>query len=288
MCFPAIDGERSIVACHDVIAYSPKARIMSTNVFAQKRRWRVPFRISYAIGVIAPLALLAWAFIDAHLWNTARNAVEYFPMVFHSGPPRREAISLLRTREGARLLELASLISIPVLVAMVFAVRLFVGTRSDRSLRSWMMLFLLVGLWLGVLLGVWRYPESQVRYRLRRDLWRYQIIADAITSAGEIPASAKTEIGEIRSETVDTNRYPSYFLPDARKSVYEEIARIWTLEDGALLFTIYPARVALEYHPHGTRPRQRYSTPKEGLEGITVPCFEELGDGWFLVKRQQR
>lgn len=39
-----------------------------------KRLLRVPsFRISCAIGLLAPLALLAWAFVDAWFWHTIRT-----------------------------------------------------------------------------------------------------------------------------------------------------------------------------------------------------------------------
>jgi hypothetical protein len=188
---------------------------------------------------------------------------------------------------GDCLLVLALLVSVAVVAGVVVAIRLFIGTKRDRSLLSWMLATLLIGLWGGVLLGVVRYPDAQLRYRLSRDMWRFQTVAEAILAAGKIPPSAKTTIGEIRSQTVDTDRFLSQFVPYKRSSMLHDVRHIWTLEDGALLFTIHPSGVALEFHPRGTQPSQRFAKPKHEFDAIGVPEFEELGDGWFLVKRDQ-
>jgi hypothetical protein len=238
--------------------------------------------MAYAVSLLPPLALLGWAFADAHFWN----AMHLYRLALVRRDPNNHLISIAWRTFGDRLLILTILITVAVVAGVIIAFRLFIGARQDRSLFSWMLATLLIALWSGSLFAVVRYPDLQLRYRLRRDMWRYKIVADAITAAGRIPASTKTEIGEIHCETVDTDRFPSYFRADDY-SVHEEIAKIWTLDDGALLFTIYPGRVALEFHPQGTRPSQRYSKPKSGLDGIVVPCFEELGDGWFLVKRSK-
>ena len=252
---------------------------MSRILPAVKRVLRVPsFRVAYAVSLLPPLALLGWAFVDAHFWNTVHNS---WLIV---GIGQRDTTFSMVWKNCGDLLVMGSLITVGAVAAVIVAIRLFIGTKGDRSLLSWLLATVLVGVWAGALLGVVRYPNAQVRYRLRRDLWRFQTVATAITAAGRIPRSAKTKIGEIQCETVDTDRWPSYFLPQSRRSIHEDVAGIWTLDDGALLFTVYPGRVALEFHPHGTQPHPRYSKPKYGLEGIIVPCLEELGDGWFLVK----
>jgi hypothetical protein len=43
---------------------------MACRVFGLTRLFRIPsFRIAYTIGLIVPLTLLIWAFVDAHFWN---------------------------------------------------------------------------------------------------------------------------------------------------------------------------------------------------------------------------
>jgi hypothetical protein len=187
---------------------------------------------------------------------------------------------------GARLLILPSLLTVAALAAVVVFRRLIIGTKRDRSLLSWMLMILLIGVWTGVLFALVRYPDAQILYRLRRDLWRYKIVAEAITTAGEIPASVETEIGEVRNGAFNTDRFPAAFRPYEHRSIHEDISSIWTLDDGALLFTVRPSRVALEFHPRGTRPGERFSMIKEGFRAINVP-FAELGDGWFIVRRHQ-
>jgi hypothetical protein len=241
------------------------------------------FRAAYFVCLVPPVAVLVWAFVDARFHHTA----DALAMLVRLGPRHTEVITHAWNWQGVRLLVLTSAIVISVAAGAIVVVRQFLGTPQDRSLRCWILATLLAGVCTGAVVGIVRHSDAQVRYRLRRDLWRYQIVADAITAAGKIPKALKTKIGWIRRDTVDTDRFPAYFHPDAQKSVYEEIARIWTLEDQALLFTIYPGRVALEYHPRGTRPRQQYAIKKSGLEEITVPCLDELGDGWFIVKRHR-
>jgi hypothetical protein len=244
-----------------------------------------PFRISYIVGFLAPLALLTWAFVDAWFWHTIRTVWGLVGM----GSPHVDpnTFGTAWNLFGVRVLVLPSLVTIAAFSGVVVLLRLFIGTKRDRSLLSWMLVILLIGVWCGALLGIAKYPDAQVRYRLRRDLWRYRIVADVITSAGKIPASAKTEIGEIGGGTDDTNRFPCGFRPHKRRSIHEDIQKIWTLDDGALLFTIFPSRVAIEFHPRGTRPSPRFSTIKYGFDGIIALPFEEFGDGWFLVRRNQ-
>jgi hypothetical protein len=258
---------------------------MTRKVLILTRLLRVPsFRISYTIAVAAPLALLAWAFVDSWFWYTVRTVWGLTGI----GQPRLGENTFAAGWHifGPRLLILPSLVTVAALTSVIVFVRLFVGTKRDRSLLSWMLVILLIGVWSGVLLGVVRYPETQICYRLRRDLWRYKIVADVITAAGRIPASAKTEIGEIGGHS-DADRFPAAFFPHDRRSIHEDIQKIWTLEEGALLFTIFPSRVALEFHPRGTRPAERFSTIKHGFDGLIVVPFEELGEGWFLVRRHQ-
>jgi hypothetical protein len=241
------------------------------------------FRVAYTVSLLSPLAVLGWAFLDAWFWKTM-GVVGGFAGF---GPAHVDTFSAAWHWNGARLLILPSLIAISALAAAIVVVRLLLGTKRDRSLLSWMLAMLLIGVWCGVLLGVVRYPDAQLRYRLRRDMWRFQTVADTITTAGRIPASAKTEIGEIRCGSFDTDRFPGGFLPHNRRSIHEDVQGIWTLDDGALLFTIYPSRIALEFHPRRTRPSQRFSTRKHGFHGIHVPSFADLGGGWFLVRRDQ-
>jgi hypothetical protein len=263
--------------------------MMSRILAALKRVLRVPsFRVAYVISLLPPLALLCWAFVDAHFWNAMRTFGRMPALMRHLPAHwRRVQISEVWQPYGDRLLILTALIAVATVASVIVMVRLFHGTKRDRSLLSWMLAILLIALWSGALLGIGRYPDAQLRYRIRRDSWRYRVVADAITSAGKISRSIKTEIGEISCDTIDTDRWPSYFRPDNPTVLGEEIARVWTLDDGALLFTIYPAKIALEFHPRGKRPGQRYSKAKYGLDGVIVPCLEELGDGWFLGKRSQ-
>ncbi len=257
---------------------------MSGTGFGLTRLLRLPsFCVSYTVAVVAPLALLVWAFVDARFWDTAHT----FLGIIRIESPRVETLAVAWRWHGFRLLIMASVTAISVLTAAIISGRLFIGTRQDRSLLSWMLAILLIGVWSGALLGVTRYSDAQLRYRLRRDLWRYRIVADVITSAGKVPSSAKTDFGEIRCSSFDTDRFPAAFLPNNRYSIHEQVQGIWTLDNGALLFTTYPSRVALEFHPRGTRPAQRYSTQKFGFNGILNMPLEELGDGWFLGRRHQ-
>jgi len=243
----------------------------------------VSFRAAYIVSLMVLFFVLGWAFVDAHFWKLM-GIVEGFIGI---EPPHVDSFSTAWKWYGARLLILSSSIAVSVLAAAIVALRLFVGTKRDRSLLSWMLVTLLLGIWGGVLLGVARYPDAQLRYRLTRDMWRFQVVANAITAAGQIPSSARTEIGEVRRGPWDTDRWSSFFVPDSRRSIHENVEKIWTLDDGALLFTLYPSRVALEFHPRGTRPGQRFSKYKFDFDATVEHSFEDLGDGWFLVRRDQ-
>jgi hypothetical protein len=215
-----------------------------------KRLLRVPsFRLAYAVNLLPLLALLCWAFADAHFWN----AMRIFREIGHGGRYPDDSFSIAWRMFPDRLLFLTFLITVAVVATVIVAFRLLIGTKRDRSLFSWMLAILLIALWSGSLLAIVRSPDAQLRYRIRRDLWRYRIVADAITSAGKIPRSLQTDIGEITCDTVDTDRWPSYFRPAERTALREEIWGIWTLDDGALLFTVLPGRVALEFHPRGKK-----------------------------------
>ena len=238
---------------------------------------------AYVVSLTAALFVLGWAFIDAHFGKLIGIAGGFIGV----DVPHVDNFSTAWKWYGARLLILASLIAVSTLSATVVAFRLVFGTKRDRSLFYWLLVTLLLGIWAGVLLGVVRYPATQLHYRLRRDMCRFQTVATAITNAGRIPTVAKTDFGEIHCSNSDTDRWPSGFLPFDRRSIHENVDKIWTLDDGALLFTIYPSRVALEFHPRGTRPNQRFSKHKYDFDAVVDHSFKELEDGWFLVRRHQ-
>jgi hypothetical protein len=253
------------------------------TALAGSLRYLVSFRAAYALSLAVPIVLLGWAFVDAQFWHT----INTFCGIAGIRPPHTDTLTTAWNYYGDRLVILSLFLLASVTSAIVIVVRLFVGSKDNRSLRAWLLVTLLVGVWCGALIGVIRYPEAQVRYRIARDIWRFQTVADAITNAGKIP-TGRIEGGKIVSATWNTDRWPSGFLPNHQLSIHEEVFQIWTLDDGALLFTTLPSLVALEFHPHGTRPSERFSIAKDGFQlGDDLESTEDLGDGWFLVKRSR-
>jgi hypothetical protein len=172
-----------------------------------------------------------------------------------------------------------------IATALAF-VRLFVGSRSGRSVAGWLLLTALLGAWLGFLLSYERIRDAGFRSLVKARIDELHTLARTLTAYDGKAKEVKTNIG---SYAIDTVRMPNAFLLRNREGwwTHTDPWRILRLTDNGLLLSFStPDRFFVEYHPDSNRPSVKhipsYKLPF-GNKFAELSFSESLGNGWYLT-----
>lgn len=251
------------------------------------RRLRLPsFRASYALAVAILLGCAAWVLLDAYVPDALRLAGTdlglrentYFDNGMDIRPELRHP-ARLGLREAAVLgLALAA-----GLLLVLVAVRLFVGERSGRGLRSWVLAVLLVAGWLGLWASYEDLWWSGARFRAWRRLSRFKASAAPLLRSWpnrvvELPGAGMYDLrGEDALWRLD---------PDTSFAPRGDFGRLVGRSGDVLRFELAPEPDCfVESHPPGSIPADFTFVHGSGLfSGYRLRRAAHLGDGWYLAQ----
>ena len=213
-----------------------------------------PFPVVIALSLTCLIAFAAWIYFDP--WFAM------IKLVMQSHPVKPSASGTGETTSYAFLTEtfqpranlFVALRFAAIVVTVLAVIRMFVGSRSGRTLVAWLAMTALLAGWLGLLFGFERLKDAGFRYRIHARISELQPLADALRSYEGQWTSIETGVGTYHIDPVNV---PNTFMrrtPQGWWTTTDPWMILRLNDTGLLMLMPTWSRFYVEYHPNGGAP----------------------------------